>query len=253
VVGVRQLPARKLPNLTAARALRALEVLVFHAASVPALAATMGIHERTARRLVYSLENEAFLQRRPGSYRQRHAYAPTPRLLALAGQFAARLPLVVGGEHAVKHLHETTGLDAYLVIPSYGDVIVLATTGDHAPALWSLLPASESAGGRVLLAYRQSWRDAQRPADNDHIASLDLEARAAQVRRDSYAVDAHNNVTSLAVPVPIQPAPLAALVLSSESRAPSDDSRQALVAVLHDTAQRLNDDAEPSARTRRTW
>lgn len=55
IVGVRQLPARTLSNLAAARALRSLEVLVFHAASAPGLAATMGIHDRTARRLLYSL------------------------------------------------------------------------------------------------------------------------------------------------------------------------------------------------------
>lgn len=35
VIGVRQPPARKLANLTAARALRTLEVLVPHAASPP--------------------------------------------------------------------------------------------------------------------------------------------------------------------------------------------------------------------------
>jgi hypothetical protein len=78
-------------------------------------------------------------------YRQRHTYSVTPRLLALAGQLAARLPLVVGGERAVRHLHESTGLDAYLVIPSYGDAIILARAGDDAPALWSLLPATDCA------------------------------------------------------------------------------------------------------------
>ena len=62
VVGVCQPPARTLPNLTAARALRSLEVLVFHAGSAPGLAATMGIHDRTARRLLYSLEDEGYVQ-----------------------------------------------------------------------------------------------------------------------------------------------------------------------------------------------
>jgi hypothetical protein len=51
----------------------------------------------------------------------------------------ARLPLVTHGAHAVRHLRQSTGLDAYLVVPSYGDVIVLARAGDHAPALWSLV------------------------------------------------------------------------------------------------------------------
>jgi DNA-binding IclR family transcriptional regulator len=204
----------------------------------------MGIHDRTARRLLHTLEDEGYVQCGQGNYRQRRTYSPTPRLLALAGQLAARLPLVRHGAHAVRQLRESTGLDAYLVVPSYGDVIVLARAGEHAPALWSLLPATDSAGGSVLLAYRQSWRDAQRPAD-DHISGLDLEARAAEVRRDGYALNAQGNVTSLAVPVPMDPAPLAALILSSHTRALGDNGREALLTVLRDAADRLND-ARPS-------
>jgi DNA-binding IclR family transcriptional regulator len=249
VIGVRQPPARKLPNLTAARALRTLEVLVFHAASAPGLAATMGIHDRTARRLLHSLEDEGYLQRGQGSYRKRHTYSPTPRLLALAGQLAARLPLITHGAHTVRQLRQATGLDAYFVVPSYGDVIVLARAGDRAPALWSLLPATDSAGGSVLLAYRHSWRDAQRPID-DHQARLDLEARAAEVRRDGYAVNAQGNTTSLAVPVPMDPAPLAALVLSSDMGALRDNGHEALLTVLLEAARRLNDSQSPT-RSRR--
>ncbi len=246
VIGVRQPPARKLSNLTAARALRTLEVLVFHAASAPGLAATMGIHDRTARRLLHSLEDEGYLKCGQGSYRQRHTYSPTPRLLALAGQLAARLPLVTDGAHAVRQLRQATGLDAYLVVPSYGDVIVVARAGDRAPALWSLVPATDSAGGSVLLAYRQSWREAQRPAD-DHMAMPDLEARAAEVRRDGYAVNAQSDMTSLAVPVHMDPAPLAALVLLSV-HALGEDRRERLVNVLRDVAGQLND-TQPSARS----
>jgi DNA-binding IclR family transcriptional regulator len=162
MIGVRQPPARKLPNLAAARGLRALEVLVFHPAAAPGLAAAMGLDQRTARRLLFTLEDEGYLQRGHGTHRQRYVYSPTPRLLALAGQLAARLPLMTRGHQVVRDLHQRTGLDAYLVIPSYGDVIVLASSGERAPAPWSLLPATDSAGGKVLLAYRDSWRDDQR-------------------------------------------------------------------------------------------
>jgi hypothetical protein len=47
VIGVRQPPVRKLPNLTAARALRALEVVVFHPVSAPC--AVKGTINRVAR------------------------------------------------------------------------------------------------------------------------------------------------------------------------------------------------------------
>jgi DNA-binding IclR family transcriptional regulator len=246
MMGVRQPPARKLPNLAAARAVRTLEVLAFHPATAPGVAATMGLDQRTARRLLSTLQDEGYLQRGHGSYRQAFVYSPTPRLLALAGQLAARLPLVTRGEHVARQLHQQTGLDAYLVIPSYGDVIVLARAGDKAPALWSLLPATESAGGSVLLAYRQSWRDDQRP-DNENTTRPDLEARATEVRNNGYAVQAQGNITSLAVPVPMLPAPLAALVLSCQARALSHPDREALVNALRRGATRLGDSKQRGA------
>jgi DNA-binding IclR family transcriptional regulator len=239
-MGVRQPPARKLPNYTAARAVRVLEVLVFHPAAAPGLAAAMGVHERTARRLLLTLEDEGYLQRGHGTGRQRYVYSLTPRLLALAGQLAARLPLVTRGERVVRQLHQRTGLDAYLVIPSYGDVIVIATAGDGPPAPWSLLPATDSAGGSVLLAYRQSWRDDQRP-DDESSTRLDLEPQATEVRRHGYAIHEQGDTRSLAVPVPMVPTPLAALVLSGPTRALSGDEREALLPVLRRAAARLRD------------
>ncbi|HEX7300444.1 MAG TPA: hypothetical protein VF257_15705 [Solirubrobacteraceae bacterium] len=176
----------------------------------------------------------------------RHGYvfSLSPRLFALAGQLAARLPLVTCGERAVRQLHEHTGFDAYLVIPSYGDVLVLARAGDRAPDPWSLVPATECAGGNVLLAYRQSWRDDQRP-DEENTTRLDLEARAAEVRHHGYAVLAQGDITSLAVPIPMVPAPLAALVLLCQTRALSDADREALSAVLRRAAARLGDTHDP--------
>jgi DNA-binding IclR family transcriptional regulator len=79
----------------------------------------MGIHDHTIRRILHTLEDEGYLQRGHGTQRQQSTYSPTPRLLALAGQLAARLPLIEHGEHTVRQLHETTGLPSHLVIPSY--------------------------------------------------------------------------------------------------------------------------------------
>ena len=140
---------------------------------------------RTARRLLQTLEDEGYLQRGTATIGSARPTRP-PRASSPSRQLAARRPLVMRGTEAVRQLQESTGLDAYLVVPSYGDVIVIARAGDQAPALWSLLPATDSAGGSVLLAYRQSWRDAQRPsgeearhADSKHAPSRSV-ARATQ-------------------------------------------------------------------------
>jgi DNA-binding IclR family transcriptional regulator len=248
MMGVRQPPARKLPNLAAARALRALEVLVFHPTAAPGLAETMGIDVRTARNVLYTLEDEGYLQRGHGTGRQRYVYSLTPRLLALAAQAAARLPLVTRGEQVVRDLHERTGLDAYIVIPSYGDVIVIAGAGDRAPARWSLLPATESAGGNVLLAHRESWRDDQRP-DEERPTGLDLQTLATDVCHRGYALHDQGETRSLAVPVPMVPTPLAALVLAGPPSALTGDQREVAVAVLRDAAARLGDSYHWRRRT----
>jgi len=247
-MGVRQPPARKRSDLAAARAVRALEMLVFHPTAAPGLAEAMGLHEGTARRLLYTLEDEGYLQRGHGTGRQRYVFSLTPRLLALAGQAAARLPLVTQGEQVVNDLHRRTGLDAYLVIPSYGDVIVLASAGYRAPAPWSLLPATDSAAGSVVLAYRESWRDDQRP-DDERSTRQDFEALATAVREQGYALHDQDDTASLAVPVPMVPTPLAAVVLAGPPSALIGDDSGAALAVLRDAAARLGDSYHWRARS----
>jgi DNA-binding IclR family transcriptional regulator len=111
VVGVRQLPSRKFPNLTAARVLRILEVLAFHPATAPRLAATIGIHARTGRRLLHTLADEGYVETKHDRSPHGNVFSVSPRLLALAGQLAARLPLVTCGEQTVTSLHQQTGHD----------------------------------------------------------------------------------------------------------------------------------------------
>src|SRR5919201_1222908 len=63
-----------------------------------------------------------------------------------------------------------------------------------------------------------------------------LEARAIEVRRQGYAAHNDRDTTSLAVPVPMDPAPLAALVVSHNGGAVSDDEHESLLVTLRNTA-----------------
>jgi DNA-binding IclR family transcriptional regulator len=140
---------------------------------------------------------------------------PTVRLPALAAQLARRLPLVRHGEHAVRELHDATGLTACLAVPSYGDVIVLARAGPTAPWIWDLLPANETAAGHVLLAYREHWR-------HSHDSDGTLEQIAADVHDRGSALvpaDRTDELASLAVAVPEPGTPIAALALAGPTRA----------------------------------
>jgi DNA-binding IclR family transcriptional regulator len=138
-------------NYTGQRVLRALEVLVMRPTSAPGVAAKIGVHPRTARRiLLYSLAVEQYVEHRGGRGRGASDYCPTARLLAMAGQLASQLPLVEYGRDAVREIEHQTELTAYVVVPCYLDVLVIACTVARALQPWTTLPASTDAAGRVL-------------------------------------------------------------------------------------------------------
>ena len=197
-------------NYTAERVLRALEVIVLCPTSAPAVAAALGVHPRTARRILQTLTKERYVERRGGRGRAAHAYQPTVRLLALAAKLAPRLPLVENGRRAVRELEEQSELTAYLAIPCYSDVLVVASTGDRALRPWAMLPALTDAAGRVLLAQRGPWHESL--AMPEATKALDDEEIVAIVER-GYALvrGAGERFGSLAVAVPAPTGPIAAL------------------------------------------
>jgi DNA-binding IclR family transcriptional regulator len=230
------LSAAKDVNYTAERVLHALEVIVFAPSSPPQVAAAIGVHARTARRMLRTLAKERYVERRGGRGRAAHAYLPTVRLLALAAQLAPRLPLVEHGRRVTCELHDATGLTAYLAIPSYGDVLVIARAGECAPRLWALVPAAEDASGHVLLAYRDAWRRSQAARGNaiaeQHVALI-RERGSASLTSDG----ARMGSLASAVPAPAGP-PLAALAIQGPSNVLITDER-ALAELLHQTAAKL--------------
>jgi DNA-binding IclR family transcriptional regulator len=83
------------------------------------------------------------------------------RIVALAAQLAHRAPLV---RHAMELSHDLqarTGNAVHLAVPSYRSALRLVrATGetDGAPALRDLAPAHAIAAGKLLLAFRDPWR-----------------------------------------------------------------------------------------------
>jgi DNA-binding IclR family transcriptional regulator len=212
-------PSTKPEALYVARAMQVLELLAFRPMSAPQVAATLQIHPRTARRVLVRLHGESYLARTDDT---RRLYSPTLRLIALAGQAAHRLP----PDGAVGWLSGETGMGAFLASPSYGEVVVLASAGPDAPGPLSLLPASTSAAGRVLLAYRQTWRDSQIVASTDSLA----EDAAARIRQRGHAVS--EDESSIAVAVPTTDPPIAALALVRPAGRVGHEQEQ--LALLHE-------------------
>jgi DNA-binding IclR family transcriptional regulator len=141
-----------------ARTLQVLELLAFQPLSAPQVAATLQIHPRTARRVLVRLHEEGYLTRSDDT---RRLYAPSMRIVALAGQVTARSPLTVRGAATVERLHAEAGAEAHLVVPSYLSAlcVVHADGCGTRPYPRELVPSHCTASGKVLLAWRQRWRD----------------------------------------------------------------------------------------------
>jgi DNA-binding IclR family transcriptional regulator len=237
------LSAAKQANYTAERVLRALEVIVFAPSSAPAVADAIGVHARTVRRILRTLSQQQYVERRAGRGRTATTYVPTVRLLAMAAQLAPRLPLVEHGRRATRELHHATGLTGYLAIPSYGEILVIARAGEHSPRLWALLPATEDAAGRLLLAHRDAWRHSL--GITSGAVTGDDDVRVLRERGYASITREGERIGSLAVAVPAQDGPpLAALAIQGPSSV-LITRETTLAELLHHTAAQL---ARRSAR-----
>jgi len=145
------------PAQFAVRTLRALEVLAFTPTTAPRVAAELGVHPRTARRLLRQLREDGWV-----SYTREppHIYAPTLRFVALAAHIGGRAPLATLTAAAVEQPHAATGLPATLSIPAYDATVCLVRSCGE-PAAGPLLtlpePAHCTAAGKVLMAHREPW------------------------------------------------------------------------------------------------
>src|SRR5215218_2274454 len=98
------------------RTLRALELLALEPRSAPELADGLGVHVRTARRILRRLESEGYAALGGG---RRRRYRSTMRIVALAGQVVERAQLTRAAIPYVKALQEQVGEDCHLCVPSY--------------------------------------------------------------------------------------------------------------------------------------
>jgi DNA-binding IclR family transcriptional regulator len=190
--------------LFVSRTMQAMEVLAFQPLSAAQLAAALQVHPRTARRLLARLVDDGWVARSTG---RRRVYAPTLRLVALAAQLAERSPLAQAAAPVVSRLHEETGAVAHLAIPSYTSALCLvhrAGGPEARPQLRELMPAHATASGKVLLAYREPWRESvlatplERRTPCTVIDPAALRAEAEQVRERGYAIERDEYVVGLA-------------------------------------------------------
>lgn len=176
--------------------MRILELLAFGSLSVPQLAEALHAHPRTVRRVLAQLVEDEYVTVTDGG---RRMYAPTMRLVALAGQIVDGSALARRGRPYVALARERTGATAHLLVPSYTSVLCLAHCGDAdediRPRLRELVPAHSTAGGKVLLAWRDRWRESvlARPLERVTTRTVTdvrvLREELDLVRREGYATE----------------------------------------------------------------
>jgi len=176
--------------------MRILELLAFSSLSVPQLAEALHAHPRTVRRVLAQLLEDEYVTVTDDG---RRIYAPTMRLVALAGQIVDGSPLARRGRPYVSLAHQRTGATAHLLVPSYGSVLCLVHCGaadeEVRPRVRELVPAHCAAGGKVLLAWRDRWRESVLARPLERVTSRTVtDVRALRdelhrVRREGYAID----------------------------------------------------------------
>jgi DNA-binding IclR family transcriptional regulator len=214
----------------ACRTLQALELLTFNDLSCPQVAAALQVHPRTARRLLLRLAADGYIEQ---TLESRRRYRATLRLAALGSQVIAHAQLPRVAAPFVTLLHGTTGATAHLFIPSYGGVACVVHRDElcpedaPAPALRELLPAHATAPGKLLLAFRQPWRDSvlarplPRYTDATITAPADIETAATDIRARGYAIEKDEyrpGWLAIAAPVFVRGDAPAALALSTPQR-----------------------------------
>jgi DNA-binding IclR family transcriptional regulator len=241
--------------------MQALELLTFNDLSCPQVAAAMQIHQRTARRLLLRLAADGYIEQTLDSRRR---YRATLRLAALGCQVIAHAELPRIAAPYVAALHAETGADAHLFIPSYRGVACVVHCADTLaagvvpqPALRELLPAHVSAAGKVLLAFRQRWRDSvlaeplRRYTDATATSQSAIQRVVTEIRALGYAIDAEEyqpGVIGLAVPVVVEAEVPAALALSSRSGEGVATWRDRLIGHMRTSADSLARRLDQSVR-----
>jgi len=181
--------------LFVSRTMQAMEVLAFEPLSAAQLADVLQVHPRTARRLLARLVEDGWVSRSDG---RRRTYSPTMRLVALAAQLAERAPLARAAAPVVTELFEETGRAAHLAIPSYTSALCLvhrAGGPEARPQLRELMPAHATACGKVLLAFREHWRESvlgvplSRSTARTVVDPAAIRAESAAIRERGYATE----------------------------------------------------------------
>jgi DNA-binding IclR family transcriptional regulator len=228
---------------------RVLERLAFRPLSAPELGHALGVHPRTARRLLVRLHEEDYATVAAGSRRR---YRLTGRLAALGRQAIAHDEALTRAAPWIAKLANRTGQPVGLWTPCYTDVVCVLAAQPGGPLpepmLGALAPAHASAPGKVLLAHRDRWRDSvlsrrlERHTPRTVTDPDDLRAQLDRILTHGHATDTgehHDDVHAVAVAVVVDDEAIAALSIQPAASDHDDAELPSLIAQLHRVANAI--------------
>jgi len=182
------------------RTLRALELLAVRALRPFELAAALGVHPRTARRLLERLVAEGYAATTDGGARPR--YTATLKVLRLVGPALQRADLVRLGMPFVAELSARSGHAAHLSVPHEHGAVRVAVEG-VAAAVGDVVPLHATATGKALLAHLPAAFEPLRDGGLEPrtqrtiVDATDLLVELAGIRDRGYAVDDREHAPDL--------------------------------------------------------
>lgn len=195
------------------RTMRTLELLALRQRSAVEVANALGVHPRTARRLLNRLLVEGYVTR-TGSHRRK--YGITTRIVAVAGRALEESELVRRAAPFVDRLRDEAAAAARLSVASFRSALPLVeepSVGQEGMARAQLgvrVPCHASAEGKVLMAFRPRWCEsvlsrALDPHTQRTLVDVDaMHAHLDEVRRRGYAIEDGEHIDgvgSIAAPV----------------------------------------------------
>jgi DNA-binding IclR family transcriptional regulator len=193
------------------RTLRTLEMLALRPRSAVDVANALGVHPRTARRLLNRLLVEGYATR-TGPHRRQ--YGMTLKLVAVAGHALEQADLVREAVPFVQRLRDEAAAPAHLSVASYRSALALLDEESEdcevRAQLGEKVPCHCSAAGKVLLAYRIRWRESvlSRPLEahtqRTLVEAQDILLALEEVGQRGYAIEDGEHIEgvgSIAAPV----------------------------------------------------
>ena len=199
------MPATDAESRHVARTLRALELLAERPRSRSELAAELGVHPRTVRRLINRLVAEGYVA---GSGPEGREYEVTLKIVALAGRVLEKTDVVRIAFPYVTRLRNLTGEAAHLSVPGETAVMHLVQETTESvvmvkPRLGEQVPYHSTAVGKALLTFLpERWEHLragplERFTEHTIVDAADLLVELATVRQRGYAVDNLENSVDL--------------------------------------------------------